>query len=282
MLDKVRAGSSLVFAVSLIASSSTTALAADLPVTGPEDANQSWTGFYVGGHLGGAIVDWTSETSFVAINPLTGEMSSATFPSLDSSDPAFVGGVHAGYNWQSGSYLFGLEATASALAGESNDHYTIPSATLISAGLGAITDPADGFVSDWSHSVEWLATARARAGYLVNPDAFLYLTGGLAVGGVRSDASFTGLIDHGVPTLVSVSSNSRETQVGYAVGAGAEAALTDRLSIRAEYLFVDLGNTDRPLGTYIDSACCSQTVSVDEEVRIHTVTIGLTYRFGSQ
>ena len=59
MLDKVRGASSLALAVSLIASSSTTALAADLPVTGPEDANQSWTGFYVGGHLGGAIVDWT-------------------------------------------------------------------------------------------------------------------------------------------------------------------------------------------------------------------------------
>ena len=66
----------------------------------------------------------------MAINPSTGEISSATFPGPDSSDPAFVAGVHAGYNWQSGSYLFGLEATASALAGESNDRYTISSAAL--------------------------------------------------------------------------------------------------------------------------------------------------------
>ena len=104
------------------------------------------------------------------------------------------------------------------MAGESNDHYTISAASLIAADLGAITDPVDGFVSDWSRSVEWLATAKARAGYLVNPSAFLYLTGGLAVGGVRSDTSYTGLVDQGVPTLVSASANSRETQVGIRSG----------------------------------------------------------------
>jgi outer membrane immunogenic protein len=307
MLDTLRGASSLVLAVSLIASLSTTTLAADLPppVDGAEAGPGAivpippvvppdgpvppvvpdgplWPGFYVGGHLGAAFIDWESETSFVATNPLTGETNSGTFEGPDSSDSTFIGGIHAGYNWQSGNYIFGLDATASALAGETNDRYTISAATLIGEDLAAITDPVDGFVSDWSRSVEWLATIKGRAGYLVNPRAFLYLTGGLAVGEVRSDVSYTGLVDQGVPTLVSVSADSRETEVGYAVGGGAEAALTDRLSIRAEYLFVDLGEADRPLGTYIDSPCCVQTVSVNEDVRIHTVTIGLTYRFGVQ
>lgn len=307
MLDKVRDASSLALAVSLIASLSTTTLAADLPapVSAPEagpggvvpippvvpdggppvvpvEPIPLWPGFYVGGHLGAAFIDWESETSFVAANPVTGETNSATFPGPDSSDSTFIGGIHAGYNWQAGNYVFGIDATASALAGESNDRYTISAATLIGEDLAAITDPVDGFESDWSRSVEWLATAKGRLGYLVNPRAFLYVTGGLAVGEVRSDVSYTGLVDQGVPTLVSVSADSRETQVGYAVGGGAEAALTDRLSIRAEYLFVDLGEVDRSLGTYLDSPCCVQTVSANEDVRIHTVTIGLTYRFGLQ
>jgi len=278
MLGTIRGTSSLAPAIGLFASLSTAALAAD-PV-GPVEAVPLWNGFYVGGHLGGAFVDWETDTSFVATNPVTGETNSGTFPGPDSSDTAFIGGVHVGYNWQqSDNYLFGVEATASALAGESNDHYTISAASLTAADLGAITDPVDGFVSDWSRSVEWLATAKARAGYLIDPSVFLYVTGGLAVGGVRSDTSYTGLVDQGVPTLFSASANSRDTQVGYTVGGGAEAALTDRLSIRAEYLFVDLGKADRPLGTYIDSPCCAQTVSANEDVRIHTVTIGLTYHF---
>ena len=217
------------------------------PDDGTEDRIPSWTGFYVGGHLGGAVVDWESETSFVATSPAKEKPTQRRFQDQTVVSSTFVGGVHGGYNWQSANYVFGLEATASALAEESSDHYTISSATLIAADLAAITDPVDGFVSDWSRSVDWLATARARAGYLVNPTAFLYLTGGLAVGEVRSDASYTGLVDQGIPTLVSVSADSRETQVGYAVGGGAEAALTDRLSVRAEYLYVDLGE---PIGRW--------------------------------
>ena len=204
-------GVKVALAVGLIAALSTTTLAADLPVQGSEGPVSvppvvpvvvgpiSWTGFYVGGHAGVAIIDWDSETSFVATNPATGEINSATFPGPDSSDTEFIGGIHAGYNWQLTNYLIGLDASLDAFAGESNDHYTLSAATLTGADLSAITDPVDGFESDWSRSVEWLATAKARVGYLVNPRAFLYVTGGLAVGEVRSDTTFTGLVDRGVP-----------------------------------------------------------------------------------
>lgn len=303
MPDELKRASSLPLAVGLIASLGTSASAGALvwpgpvepapvavvpvPVPLPPDSDGGqvvppWHGLYAGGHLGGAVVDWESETSFVATSPLTGETRSGSFDGPDSSASGLIGGVQGGYNWRSGNYVYGVEASASVLGGESEEDYTISAASLIDAGLAAITDPVDGFESDWTRSVEWLTTARGRVGYLANPRTFLYVTGGLALGEVRSDVSYTGLVDDGTSTLVSVSSDSRETQLGYVVGGGAEAALTERLSIRAEYLYVDLGDSDRRLGTYIDSPCCDQTVSVNEDVSVHMVTIGLTYHFAWQ
>ena len=154
---------------------------------------------------------------------------------------------------------------------------------MIAAGLGAITpsggSTVDGFVSNWNREVEWLLTARARLGYLINPNAFLYVTGGLAVGEVQSSVVYTGLRDQGVPELVAISVQNKSTQVGFVVGGGGEAALTHNISIRAEYLYIDLGDTNHLLGTYLISPCCTQTASAKERVTIQMAVVGLNFRF---
>ena len=100
----------------------------------------SWAGPYLGGNLGYA---WGS----VDNNP--------TKPS------GFSGGVQAGYNWQNGSWVFGLEGDIQATGAE------------------------DTF-APWKFSNPWFGTVRGRAGYAFG-NVLFYGTGGLAFGELRAN-----------------------------------------------------------------------------------------------
>src|ERR1700716_1492088 len=134
-------------AVAIAAGWTATALAADLPYgsRAPYTVNQplnvySWAGPYLGGNLGYA---WGS----VDNNP--------TKPS------GFVGGAQAGYNWQTGPWVFGVE------------------------GDIEVTGAEDTF-APWKFSNPWFGTVRGRAGYAFN-NIYLYGTGGLAFGELRAE-----------------------------------------------------------------------------------------------
>ena len=120
------------------------AQAADLNYSrAPYTVNQplnaySWAGPYLGGNLG---YEWGT----VQNNP--------TKPS------GFVGGVQAGYNWQTGPWVFGVEGDIEATGAE------------------------DTF-APWKFSNPWFGTIRGRAGYALNNILF-FGTGGLAFGELR-------------------------------------------------------------------------------------------------
>jgi outer membrane immunogenic protein len=99
----------------------------------------SWAGPYLGGNLGYA---WGS----VDNNP--------TKPS------GFAGGVQAGYNWQSGQWVFGSEGDIQA------------------------SGATDTF-APWKFSNPWFGTLRGRVGYALG-NVMFYGTGGLAVGELRA------------------------------------------------------------------------------------------------
>jgi len=134
-------------AVALIAAGWTmSAQAADLnygraPYTVNQPLNAySWAGPYLGANLG---YNWGS----VDNNP--------TNPS------GFAGGVQAGYNWQSGPLVFGVEGDLEA-------------------------NGADDTFAPWKFSNPWFGTARGRVGYAFN-NVLLYGTGGLAFGELRGE-----------------------------------------------------------------------------------------------
>jgi outer membrane immunogenic protein len=119
--------------------------AADLPYgsRAPYTVNQplnvySWAGPYLGGNLG---YEWGS----VDNNP--------------AKPSGFAGGVQAGYNWQTGPWVFGVEGDIQA------------------------TGAQDTF-APWKFSNPWFGTLRGRAGYALNNILF-YGTGGLAFGELR-------------------------------------------------------------------------------------------------
>jgi len=95
----------------------------------------SWAGPYIGGNLG---YEWGN----VSNNP--------TKPS------GFAGGVQAGYNWQTGPWVFGVEGDIQGTA-------------------------ADDTFAPWKFSNPWFGTLRGRAGYAIS-NVLFYGTGGLAFG----------------------------------------------------------------------------------------------------
>ena len=135
-------------ALALIAAGLTaSAQAADLAYQSraPYTVNQplnaySWAGPYLGANVGYA---WGS----VSNNP--------TKPS------GFAGGVDAGYNWQTGPWVFGIEGDIQATG--ANDTF-----------------------APWKFSNPWFGTVRGRAGYALNNILF-FGTGGLAFGELRGE-----------------------------------------------------------------------------------------------
>ena len=83
------------------------------------------------------------------------------------------------------------------------------------------------------------ASVRGRLGPIWGR-AFLYVTGGLAIGKVESSVSATTEVGFDTTYAGSVS----QTRLGGVVGAGIEYAFTDRVSAKVEYLPFDLGSVD--------------------------------------
>lgn len=151
-----------------------------------------------------------------------------TSGSFDTSG-GLVGGT-LGYNWQVNQIVFGVEGDidASWIKGSG-----------ICGGLSCQTKNT------------WLGTVRGRLGYAV--DRFMpYVTGGLAVGDIKN--TITGL------------GTANETKAGWTAGAGVEYAFNGPWSIKAEYLYVDLGRGGAIGGS-------------NAKFQTNVVRAGLNYRF---
>jgi outer membrane immunogenic protein len=203
----------LALAAATVALGVTAASAADLgqrPVykaqPAPVAVAYNWSGFYVGGHVGYA---WSSEE---VRDVITGVSS--------ASDPdGFLGGAQVGFNWQTGAFVFGVEADWSW------------------AGVdGSATIP--GAVVNSEHN--WYATATARVGYAVD-NWLWYVKGGAAW--MEADYSIAGV------------SASSDTRTGWTVGTGLEWALAPNWSAKLEYNYLDFGSEaiGAPIGVDVDT-----------------------------
>jgi outer membrane immunogenic protein len=228
----------LTLAVALGATSA--AFAADLPTykappAPPPAAVFSWTGFYVGAHIGGA---WDSDQFHF--------IPAGTFTSNDASS-VFAGG-QVGYNYQISSFVLGAEGDASWTHLSSANSCPNPFFTC-------------------GHSIDWLASLRARVGFTPIDRVLIYVTGGAAFADVHHTASPPGV----APFVFSGTYSS--TQVGWALGGGLEYAFTNNWSAKVEYLYYGLGSSTAPPGTL--SAANSTRVTDN----VSTVNVGVNYRF---
>ncbi len=264
----------------------TGAFAADLPVKAPPmiAAVYNWTGFYVGGNVGGS---WGRERDD---GFLTGTSSAQVFrtagptpvggPTVTAIGPiplwgrsdvnGAIGGGQAGYNWQMGKWLVGLEGDLQA-SGERSDGRV----------CNVIGCPPGSVLFNTSYRLDWFGTFRGRAGILVAPQFLLYATGGLAYGHLGANE----------PT-VPLSWGS--TRAGWTVGAGGEWAINSNWSVKLEYLYMDLGNVGGASATattvtnapgvpgvgFNTVTTVTTTAAFNTRFTDNIVRVGVNYRFG--
>ena len=176
----------------------------------------------------------------------------------------FLGGGQIGYNWQWGpSWVLGLEADFAGIAS--------PSSTVIAAfpGSAAFAPAQSGF----ARALDSLGTVRGRVGYLTSPSLLLYATGGLAYGETKLQTAFACATCGPPANTVNLTDN---WQVGWTAGAGVEWRFAPQWSVKAEYLYVDLGNISNTIN-YNYGPSSSLTSTYHE--RDNIVRAGINYKF---
>jgi outer membrane immunogenic protein len=216
----------------------------------PAEAIFSWTGFYIGAHVGGgwASKDW--DQTFTSGAFALDRSASPTKPQ------SFLGGGQIGVNWQTGQWVLGLEADGSWT--DASD-----------CGVGhAIFASYNG-----CNQINWYATGTARIGFAMDR-ALFYVKGGAAFADEEQNITFT--TAGGLRTVVT--DTPSEVRVGWTVGGGIEYALAPNWSVKAEYNFMDFGSQNY---TFNYSAAPAGLVERwDISQRVHIAKVGVNYRFG--
>ena len=101
------------------------------------------------------------------------------------------------------------------------------------------------YATQLSQQSNWFGTLRGRIGILATPSLLLYGTGGLAYGETTTSFNTTclGYPVTGCPSYsVCATASNSSNRAGWAGGGGVEWMFAPRWTLRAEYLFVDLGS----------------------------------------
>ena len=223
----------------------------------------TWNKCYVG-VSGGYTTPGNRSTSITPNDPdLALSQTLGNVPFSLGSDPSggIIGGT-AGCNWQTGSLVLGGETDLSWTSQRSTSATTL--------GFFAVT-------TTYHEELEALGTVRGRLGYAAGPTLF-YATGGLAYGHLKQNASIIpgplGIFLGGAQ----LAGNSSEWRAGWTVGAGVEHLFTPDWSLKAEYLYYDLGRSSLLATTFAGGPLESGNFSHRNDG--HIVRVGINYHFG--
>jgi outer membrane immunogenic protein len=241
-----------------------TAFAADLPsrkgpVFAPVAPIFTWTGFYVGVNAGVLFTDNDIRTSGNAANTISNVALNRRPGSLSISDEAFTIGGQVGYNYQIGSLVVGAEADLNYVDLKSSASF-----------LSSVGDP-----STYRQELDYLGTARLRIGYAFDR-VLVYATGGLAYGDAKNSVNF---FTNTPGNALQFTGSKSDVEVGYTVGGGVEYAFTNNISLKAEYLYYDLGKSNVIVNAIPGVGLNSYTARFRNDG--HIVRAGLNYRFST-
>lgn len=228
-------------AVALLAASTlgaSAAYASDLPARMPTKAPApmytppfSWTGFYLGANAGWG---WTHTSADMILG--------GGPTSFSGNSNGFLGGVQAGYNYQMGSFVAGLEADFQG----STNRGDVTFGGAAAPGVATLKTP-------------WFGTVRGRLGFAADR-WLLYVTGGGLYGENKLDGT----------TVATGPFSSSATYWTWTIGGGVERMLWDRWSVKLEYLYAgNPSNTASPPGA----------TSISTKSDMNIVRAGLNYHF---
>ena len=227
---------------------STSAMAADIPARVPVKAPPpvvawSWAGFYIGINAG---VAWhrAEFTDYGGATPLAFPRGT-TYWSPDKA--GFTGGGQVGYNFQSGNFVYGVEA---------DFNYVNNNASITQPGnpFGPITTTT---------KLDWMGTVRGRLGVTLSP-TLIYVTGGWA---------FAHFKDTWNIPFATTPGNVDKNRSGWTAGGGIEHMFARNWTAKIEALYADFGKGDGFLTGF------GSTYRTQFEHQVITVRGGLNYKW---
>ena len=224
------------------------AMAADMPLAAaaPFAERFSWTGCYLGGHLGGGFgrKDMTDPVQLVQDSFLgAGQTAGITTVSPTPSGAVIGGQIGCDYQFAP-SWVVGVEGAASAS--------TMKNTRSVGLPLG---NPDTAFVKA---STDFLPSVTVRLGYAID-NVLLYAKGGVALAGDKYDV--TGSFQ-GVPFAF----EGLDNRLGWTVGGGVDWAFSHHWSVNLEYDYYQFGHggvlMSDPINTFASIVDVKQNVQV--------------------
>ena len=237
-------------AVSVMATGSS---AADLPpvkapVLKAPAALWSWSGLYIGGHVGASL----------SITDIADPLGAPIYGDNVRS-PGFIGGGQIGFNHQMGSVVFGVEADVSGVSsGGTNTCFAVS---------------GDSISSTCRVRADLYTTLTGRIGYAVDR-SLLYVKGGAA----WTRGSVDMFVNKNDPNRSAVfTSSSSFVTPGWTVGAGVEYALASAWSVKLEYDYLSF--RDQDVATpYVSGNPFGNAPTTTISQHVHQFKLGLNYR----
>ncbi len=264
---------SIIAGTGLLASVAVPVSAADLavrsahgPAYAPAAPAFTWTGAYIGGSLGGIWGEHQFDpvAATQTFGPPTG-CPSCSLPTLTARDSALIGGFQSGYRWQNGMWVFGIEQDFQF----TNVHNQVALAANAPGAIGPFL-AGDAFDA----KLKWLSNTRGQVGMAF--DRWLvYAAGGLATGAMDVTASYAGR--PGGSGAYSITDDNK-WHIGWTVGAGLEYAITNDISLGAEYRYTELNSRTYNLGSVSFANGATFQNTADVGLKAHEVLARLNIK----
>jgi outer membrane immunogenic protein len=249
-----------------------------------DEVTHNWNGFYAGVSAGGVSADAVASDLVVSSKSANvialvngnffGQPLGGSF-----GEAAFIGGGQLGFNFRLGNLILGAEGDISLTRVDANAGFV---------SVGTIKNP---FTTEWQEKIDWLSTLRLRTGFLAQPNLLIFATGGLAIANAESGLTYTSsspgkgfkAVNGPNNTVVACEptcfrGQSSDILTGWTVGGGFEYALTSSVSLKAEYLFVDLGShTIKAVGVHPETTP-DNTMSATISDELNVGRVGLNFK----
>jgi outer membrane immunogenic protein len=279
----------LLAGISFAALSAGPALAADLappvyraaPVMGA-----SWTGLYAGLNIGGSIGLDDSTQAATFASPALGANGLLSSSNRFAPTGGLLGG-QLGYNYQIANYVVGVEADWQWTRQKDNQSNCTPFATLNFwlAGANGFT-----YCTTSEQKLTNFGTARGRGGILIN-NVLWYATGGLAWGTTKDSYAFSSANNPAVfgfaASPFAGAASFSNNRMGWSVGAGLEMRVAGPLSLKLEYLYVDLGSINEAFPLAINPAFApfgfipgAAGMLTSTHITDNVIRVGVNYKLG--
>ncbi|OPB29043.1 outer membrane protein [Bartonella sp. WD12.1] len=231
----------------------------------------SWTGFYLGGQIGGFSNNSNWVRTSGDIRGILGH--NKAFPKFSG----FVGGLYAGSNVDFGNgFVLGIDTdivwsgakvkVSNSSWSQTDDEIRVVTQDGRSTGRPVLVQETNNNVSRVTTNVtfsdKWSGTTRVRLGFAFDR-IMPYVAGGVAYSQIKASVAEE---RQGVETVFEELSGSK-TMVGYTLGAGVDFAMTDSVMLRAEYRYSDFGKK-----TFINN-------SAEVDLKTNDFRVGIAYKF---